>query len=113
MSPESSYTALVQAWDAEDIAITGKLRIVDVEVVEGGARIRVAAEAGGDGVDLSHANGVIYVAAGDTVTNLIERTVQGTTFSGDGKTATIQVPTTVGAFVKAVIGVGIMCGERN
>ena len=52
-------------------------------------------------------------AKGETVTNLIERTVQGTTFSGDGKTATIQVPTTVGAFVKAVIGVGIMCGERN
>ncbi|MBP3866861.1 MAG: hypothetical protein J6D25_03520, partial [Eggerthellaceae bacterium] len=69
-----------------------ELRIVDVEVVEGGARIRVAAEAGGNGVDLSHANGVIYVAAGDTVTNLVERTVQGTTFSGDGKTATITVP---------------------
>ena len=82
-----------------------ELRIVDVEVVEGGARIRVAAEAGGDGVDLSHANGVIYVAAGDTVTNLVERTVQSTTFSGDGKTATIQVPSTAGAFVKVVVGI--------
>ena len=82
-----------------------ELRIVDVEVVEGGARIRVAAEAGGNGVDLSKANGVIYVAAGDTVTNLVERTVQGTTFSGDGKTATIQVPSTAGAFVKVVVGI--------
>ena len=82
-----------------------ELRIVDVEVVDDGARIRVAAEAGGDGVDLSHANGVIYVAAGDTVTNLVERTVQGTTFSGDGKTATIQVPSTAGAFVKVVVGI--------
>ena len=82
-----------------------ELRIVDVEVVEGGARIRVAAEAGGDDVDLSHANGVIYVAAGDTVTNLVERTVQGTIFSGDGKTATIQVPSAAGAFVKVVVGV--------
>ncbi len=82
-----------------------ELRIVDVEVVEGGARIRVAAEAGGNGVDLSHANGVIYVAAGDTVTNLVERTVQSKTFSGDGKTATIQVPSTAGAFVKVVVGI--------
>ena len=82
-----------------------ELRIVDVEVVEGGARIRVAAEAGGNGVDLSKANGVIYVAAGDTVTNLVERAVQGTTFSGDGKTATITVPSAAGAFVKVVIGV--------
>ena len=90
-----------------------ELRIVDVEVVEGGARIRVAAEAGGNGVDLSKANGVIYVAAGDTVTNLVERAVQNPTFSGDGQTATITVPSTVGAFVKAVIGFGIMCGERN
>ena len=42
---------------------------------------------------------------GDTVTNLVERTVQGTIFSGDGKTATIQVPSTSGAFVKVVVGV--------
>ena len=82
-----------------------ELRIVDVEVVGNGARIRVAAEAGGNEVDLSKANGVIYVAAGDTVTNLVERTVQGTTFSGDGKTATITVPSAVGAFIKVVIGV--------
>ena len=81
-----------------------ELRIVDVEVVEGGARIRVAAEAGGNGVGLSHANGVIYVAAGDTVTNLVERTVQGMTFSGDGKTATITVPSAAGTVVKVVIG---------
>ena len=82
-----------------------ELRIVDAEVVEGGARIRVAAEAGGNGVDLSKANGAIYVAAGDTVTNLVERAVQGTTFSGDGKTATITVPSAAGTFVKVVIGV--------
>ena len=82
-----------------------ELRIVDVEVVEGGAQVRVAAEAGGNGVDLSKANGVIYVAAGDTVTNLVEKAVQGTTFSSDGKTATIQVPSAVGAFIKVVVGV--------
>ena len=90
-----------------------ELKIVDVKVVECGARIRVAAEAGGDGVDLSKANGVIYVAAGDTVTNLVESAVQGTTFSGDGQTATIQVPSTIGKFIKVVIGVGVMCDERN
>ena len=84
-----------------------ELRIVDVEVVEGGARIRVAAEAGGNGVDLSHANGVIYVAAGDTVTNLVEKPVPNPTFSGDGQTATIQVPSTAGAFVKVVVGVSV------
>ena len=84
-----------------------ELRIVDVEVVEGGARIRVAAEAGGDDVDLSHANGVIYVAAGDTVTNLVEKPVPNPTFSGDGQTATIQVPSTAGAFVKVVVGVSV------
>ena len=82
-----------------------ELRIVDVEVVADGARIRVAAEAGGNGVDLSKANGVIYVAAGDTVTNLVEKAVQGTTFSSDGKTATIQVPSAVGAFIKVLVGV--------
>ena len=82
-----------------------ELRIVDVEVVEGGARVRVAAEAGGDGVDLSKANGIFYVTAGDTVTNLVERAVQGTTFSGDGKTATITVPSAIGAFIKVVVGV--------
>ena len=84
-----------------------ELRIVDVEVVEGGARIRVAAEAGGNGVDLSHANGVIYVAAGDTVTNLVEKPVPNPTFSGDGQTATIQVPSTAGAFVKVMVGVSV------
>lgn len=82
-----------------------ELRIVDVEVVEDGARIRVAAEAGGNGVDLSHANGVIYVAAGDTVTNLVEKPVPNPTFSGDGQTATIQVSSTAGAFVKVMVGV--------
>ena len=82
-----------------------ELRVVGIEVVEGGAKVRVAAAAGGDGVDLSKANGIFYVAAGDTVTNLVERAVQGTTFSGDGKTATITVPSAAGAFVKVVIGV--------
>ena len=56
-------------------------------------------------VDLSKANGTIYVAAGDTVTNLVESAVQGTTFSGDGKTATITVPSAAGAFVKVVVGI--------
>ena len=82
-----------------------ELRVVGIEVVEGGAKVRVAAEAGGDGVDFSKANGIIYVAAGDAVTNLVERAVQGTTFSGDGKTATITVPSAAGAFIKVVIGV--------
>ena len=44
-------------------------------------------------------------AKGETVTNLVERAVQGTTFSGDGKTATITVPSAAGAFVKVVVGI--------
>ena len=44
-------------------------------------------------------------ARGDTVTNLVEKPVPNPTFSGDGKTATIQVPSTVGAFVKVVVGI--------
>ena len=40
-----------------------ELRVVGIEVVEGGAKVRVAAAAGGDGVDLSKANGIFYVAA--------------------------------------------------
>ena len=79
------------------------LRIVGIEVVEGDAQVRVAATAGGSGIDLSRANGVIYVAAGDTVTNLVEKTVPGATFSGDGQTATVTVPSAAGAFIKAVI----------
>ena len=71
----------------------------------GDIAVQGAAAAGGDGVDLSKANGIFYVAAGDTVTNLVERAVQGTTFSGDGKTATITVPSAAGAFIKVVIGV--------
>ena len=64
----------------------------------------VAAEAGGDGVDLSQINGIIHVAAGDTVTNLVEKAIQTPVFSRDGKTATIMVPSSAGRFVKAVIG---------
>ena len=80
------------------------LRIVGIEVVEGGAQVRVAATAGGSGIDLSKANGVIYVAAGDTVTNLVEKAVpEEATFSGDGQTATVTVPSAAGAFIKAVI----------
>ena len=81
------------------------LRIVGIEMAEGGAQVRVAATAGGDGVDLSQANGALYVAAGDTVTDLVEKAVPGTTFSGDGQTATISVPSASGAFIRAVIGV--------
>ena len=65
----------------------------------------VAAEAGGDGVDLSQINGIIHVAAGDTVTNLVPTAVPGATFSSDGQTATISVPSAAGAFIRAVIGV--------
>ena len=85
-------------------ATPAELRIVGIEIVEGGAQVRVAAEAGGVVVDLSRANGVIYVAAGDAVTNLVERAVRGTVFSGDGQTATITVPSAAGAFIKAAIG---------
>ncbi len=81
------------------------LRIVGIEIMDGGAQVRVAATAGGSGVDLSQANGVLYVATGDTVTNLVTTAVQGATFSGDGQTATITVPSAAGAFIKAVIGV--------
>ncbi len=81
------------------------LRIVGIEVVEGGAQVRVAATAGGNDVDLSQANGALYVAAGDTLTNLVEKAVPDATFSGNGQTATITVPSAAGAFIRAVIGV--------
>ena len=91
--------------NAETGATPVELRIVGIEMAEGSAQVRVAATAGGEGVDLSQANGVLYVATGDTVTNLVGRAVQGAAFSGDGQTATISVASAAGAFIRAVIGV--------
>ena len=82
-----------------------ELRVVGIEVVAGGAQVRVAAEAGGAAVDMSHVNGVIYAAAGDAVTNLVPTAIQGATFSGGGQSATITVPSAAGTFIKVVIGV--------
>ena len=98
-----------------------ELRIVGIEVVEGDAQVRVACRAGqsagvsaeakvsaasdGDAVDMSQINGVLFVEAGDAVTNLVPKAVPGATFSADGTTATVTVPAAAGAFIKAAVGV--------
>ena len=55
-------------------------------------------------VDLTKINGILAVEAGDTVTNLVPKTVRGATFSADGTTATIPVPSSDGFFLRARIG---------
>ena len=44
----------------------------------------------------------VAASASTAVTNLVTTAVQGATFSGDGQTATIMVPSPAGAFIKAV-----------
>jgi uncharacterized repeat protein (TIGR02543 family) len=78
------------------------LRIVGIEMAEGGARVRVTATAGGEAVDLSQINGVISVSAGDDLGALAPKAASGITYS-EGE-ATIFVPASAGRFVKAVIG---------
>ena len=71
-------------------------------MAEGGARVRVAATAGGAAANLGSINGVISVSAGDAPDALAPKAASGITYS-EGE-ATIFVPASAGRFVKAVIG---------
>ena len=104
---EAAFLLNVAPW-----ATPIELRIAGIEVVEGGARVRVAAtvglsaeasaEADGAAVDLSQINGVISLLAGDDLDALAPKSVSGIMYS-EGE-ATIFVPASAGRFVKAVIG---------
>ena len=85
-------------------ATPAELRIDGIEVGAEGATIRASATAGGAAVDLTKINGILAVEAGDTVTNLVPKAVRGATFSADGTTATIPVPSSDGFFLRARIG---------
>ena len=89
--------------DVAPLATPIELRIVGIEVVEGGARVRVVATAGGEAVDLSQINGVISVSAGDAPDALAPKAASGITYSAGE--ATIFVPASAGLSVKAWIGV--------
>ena len=84
-----------------------ELRIDGIEMGTEGATIRASATAGGAAVDLTKINGILAVEAGDTVTNLVPKAVQGATFSADGTTATIPVPSSDGLFLRARIGTSV------
>ncbi|MBQ1428794.1 MAG: InlB B-repeat-containing protein, partial [Kiritimatiellae bacterium] len=108
---EAAFLLNVAPW-----ATPIELRIAGIEVVEGGARVRVTCRAGlsaealaeagasaeAGAVDLSQINGVISVSAGDDLGALAPKSVSGITYS-EGE-ATIFVPASAGRFVKAVIG---------
>ena len=93
--------------DVAPAATPIELRIAGIEVVEGGARVRVTCRAGASAeagaVDLSQINGVMSVSAGDAPDALAPKAASGITYS-EGE-ATIFVPASAGRFVKAVIGV--------
>ena len=95
--------------DVAPAATPIELRIAGIEVVKGGARVRVVATAGGEAVDLSQINGVISVSAGDDLGALAPKAASGITYS-EGE-ATIFVPASAGRFVKAVIGVAPPAAE--
>ena len=88
---EAAFLLNVAPW-----ATPIELRIAGIEVVEGGARVRVA-------VGLSQINGVMSLLSGDDLGALTPKSVSGITYS-EGE-ATIFVPASAGRFVKAVIGV--------
>ena len=71
-------------------------------MVEGGARVRVAATAGGATANLQSINGVMSLLAGDDLGALVPKAASGITYS-EGE-ATIFMPASAGRFVKAVIG---------
>ena len=98
---EAAFLLNVAPW-----ATPIELRIAGIEVVEGGARVRVTCRAGASAeagaVYLSQINGVISVSAGDAPDALAPKAASGITYS-EGE-ATILVPASAGRFVKAVIG---------
>ena len=81
-------------------ATPSELRVVGIEVVEGGMRVRVAATE----VDLSDVNGVISVAAGTAPNELVPKAVAVGNITYSAGTATIFIPSSAGTFVKVVIG---------
>ena len=85
-----------------------ELRIVDIKVGEDGARVRVAATAGGVPVDLSKINGVISVVAGDAPDALTPNDVAAESIVYEDGVAVICVPPSFGRFIKAVIGLPII-----
>ena len=101
---EAAFLLNVAPW-----ATPIELRIAGIEVVEGGARVRVAATTGGAAANLEAINGVISVSAGDAPDALAPKAASGITYS-EGE-ATIFVPASAGRFVKAVIGVAPPAAE--
>jgi hypothetical protein len=85
-----------------------ELRIVDIKVGEDGARVRVAATAGGVPVDLSKINGAISVVAGDAPDALTPNDVAAESIVYEDGVAVICVPPSYGRFIKAVIGLPII-----
>ena len=73
-------------------------------MAEGGARVRVAATAGGAAANLGSINGVISVSAGDDLGALAPKAVSAANVTYSAGEATIFVPASAGRFVKAVIG---------
>ena len=81
------------------------LRIDCIDVVDGGATVRVAATAGGDAVDMSQVNGVISLAAGDELGSLALTAVPSENVTYENGEATIFVPASDGTFIRARVGV--------
>ena len=84
-------------------AASAELRIDGIEVVAGGATIRVVATAGGEAVDMSEINGVLVVAAGDDISSHAPKAIPAANLSCAAGAATVFVPSSAGAFVQARI----------
>jgi len=82
-----------------------ELCIDDIEVIAGGVKIRVTAKAGGTTVDLSAANGVLAVAAGDNLASLAPVALPAANVTYNAGAATILIPSSTGSFVQALIRV--------
>ena len=97
--------------DVAPAATPIELRIAGIEVVEGGARVRVVATAGGAAASLGAINGVISLLAGDDLGALAPKAVSAANVTYSEGEATIFVPASAGRFVKAVIGVAPPAAE--
>ncbi len=84
-------------------AASAELRIDGIEVVAGGATIRVVATADGEAVDMSKINGVLVVATGDDIASLAPKAIPAANISYAAGAATVFVPSSAGAFVQARI----------
>lgn len=79
--------------------------MVRVKKNTGGVKIRVTAKAGGTTVDLSAANGVLAVAAGDNLASLAPMALPAANVTYNAGAATILIPSSTGSFVQALIRV--------